>query len=67
MLVFADTTCEPVSHFLALGRVAPIQAAFWGTPITTGECFPRTCEKPILSSNLLPFKISLAQSPMSRS
>ncbi|CAM9448041.1 unnamed protein product [Ectocarpus sp. 12 AP-2014] len=37
VLIFADTTCEPVSHFLALGRVAPIQAAFWGTPITTGD------------------------------
>ncbi|CAM9423075.1 unnamed protein product [Ectocarpus fasciculatus] len=36
VLIFADTTCEPVSHFLALGRVAPVQAAFWGTPITTG-------------------------------
>lgn len=36
VLVFADTTCEPISSFLALGRLAPVQAAFWGTPITSG-------------------------------
>ncbi|CAN0487927.1 unnamed protein product, partial [Laminaria digitata] len=35
-LIFADTTCEPVSNFLSLGRLAPVQAAFWGTPITSG-------------------------------
>lgn len=36
ILVFADTTGEPISNFLLLGRLARVQAAFWGTPVTSG-------------------------------
>ncbi|CAM9227031.1 unnamed protein product, partial [Pylaiella littoralis] len=36
-LIFTDTTCDHVSFLLTLGRVAPIQAAFLGTPITSGD------------------------------
>jgi hypothetical protein len=28
---------EPMTHFLAHARVAPIQMAFWGNPITSGS------------------------------
>lgn len=33
---------EPVSHFLGYARLARVQAAFWGNPITTGWYFPGT-------------------------
>jgi predicted O-linked N-acetylglucosamine transferase (SPINDLY family) len=37
VLVFADTLSEPMNHFLMYNRLAPIQVAFWGNPITTGS------------------------------
>ena len=37
VLVFADTTSEPLAWTLSLGRMAPIQMAFWGNPSTTGH------------------------------
>ena len=37
VLVFADTMSEPVSHFLAHTRLAPIQVAFWGNPVTSAS------------------------------
>ena len=38
ILVFADTMSEPLTYFLALGsRVAHVQCAFWGNPLTTGS------------------------------
>lgn len=37
VLVFADTMSEPMTHFLARNRLAPIQMAFWGNPITSGS------------------------------
>lgn len=37
ILVFADTMSEPMNHFLAHSRMAPVQAAFWGNPITSGS------------------------------
>ena len=37
VLVFADTTSEPLAWCLSLGRLAPVQAAFWGNPTTTGH------------------------------
>ena len=36
VLVYADMNSEPVSHFLGFSRLARVQAAFWGNPITTG-------------------------------
>ncbi len=36
VLVFADMTSEPMTHFIGQGRVAPIQVLFWGNPITSG-------------------------------
>jgi protein O-GlcNAc transferase len=37
VLVFADVVSEPINHFLAFNRLAPIQIAFWGNPITSGS------------------------------
>ena len=37
VLIFADTLSEPMTHFLSKARFAPIQAAFWGNPVTTGS------------------------------
>jgi protein O-GlcNAc transferase len=37
VLIYADLTSEPVSHFLAHARLAPVQVAFWGNPITSGS------------------------------
>ena len=37
ILVFADVLSEPLAHFLSQSRMAPIQAAFWGNPITSGS------------------------------
>ncbi|CAN0159173.1 unnamed protein product [Ascophyllum nodosum] len=36
VLVYADMNSEPISHFLGFSRLARVQAAFWGNPITTG-------------------------------
>eukprot|EP00941_MAST-03F_sp_MAST-3F-sp1_P000754 g754.t1 len=35
-LIWADTMSEPLNYYLAFGRLAPVQIAFWGNPITTG-------------------------------
>ena len=37
ILVFADTLSEPMTHFLAQSRIAPVQMAFWGNPVTSGS------------------------------
>lgn len=37
ILVFADTQSEPINHFLCHNRMATIQIAFWGNPITSGS------------------------------
>eukprot|EP00981_Chlorochromonas_danica_P005050 scaffold1016_cov175-Ochromonas_danica.AAC.8 len=37
VLVFADVLGEPINHFLSHSRFAPIQLAFWGNPVTTGN------------------------------
>jgi protein O-GlcNAc transferase len=37
ILIFADTLSEPTTHFLAQSRMAPLQAAFWGNPVTSGS------------------------------
>ena len=37
VLIFADTLSEPMTYFLSRYRFAPVQAAFWGNPITTGS------------------------------
>jgi predicted O-linked N-acetylglucosamine transferase (SPINDLY family) len=39
ILIFGDTLSEPTTHFLAQSRMAPIQAAFWGNPVTSGSPF----------------------------
>eukprot|EP01041_Mallomonas_annulata_P005884 gene5884-11882_t len=38
ILVFADVLSEPMNHFLAYSRLAPVQVAFWGNPVTS--CSP---------------------------
>jgi predicted O-linked N-acetylglucosamine transferase (SPINDLY family) len=35
-LYFTDMGMEPLSYFLAFSRLAPIQCATWGHPVTTG-------------------------------
>ena len=37
VLVYADMNSEPMTHFLGFCRFAPIQALFWGNPITSGK------------------------------
>jgi protein O-GlcNAc transferase len=37
ILIFADTLSEPVTHFLSHSRMALLQMAFWGNPITSGS------------------------------
>jgi protein O-GlcNAc transferase len=37
ILIFADTMSEPIAHFMAHSRLATIQIAFWGNPVTTGS------------------------------
>lgn len=37
VLIFADVLSEPINHYQAHSRVAPIQIGFWGNPITTGS------------------------------
>lgn len=37
ILIFADVMSEPLNHFLAHSRVAPIQMAFWGNPVTSAS------------------------------
>jgi predicted O-linked N-acetylglucosamine transferase (SPINDLY family) len=39
VVIFADTLCEPTTHFLAQTRMAPLQVAFWGNPVTSGSKF----------------------------
>ncbi len=36
VLVFTDIGMEPLTYFLAFHRLAPVQAATWGHPVTTG-------------------------------
>lgn len=36
ILVYTDIGMEPTTYFMALSRLAPIQCAFWGHPVTTG-------------------------------
>ena len=35
--IFADMNSEPMNHFLGYSRFAPVQALFWGNPITSGN------------------------------
>jgi predicted O-linked N-acetylglucosamine transferase (SPINDLY family) len=37
IVVFADTLSEPQAHFLAQSRLAPVQVAFWGNPVTSAS------------------------------
>lgn len=37
ILVFADTMSEPMAHYLAHHRLARVQIAFWGNPITSAS------------------------------
>jgi hypothetical protein len=37
ILIFADSLSEPLSYFLQMGRLAPIQCLFWGNPVTSGK------------------------------
>lgn len=37
VLIFADTLSEPMSHLLSHVRLAPLQMAFWGNPVTSGS------------------------------
>eukprot|EP00937_MAST-01D_sp_MAST-1D-sp2_P000920 g920.t1 len=36
ILVYTDVGLDPVSYFLAAARLAPVQAAWWGHPASTG-------------------------------
>jgi protein O-GlcNAc transferase len=36
VLVYTDIGMEPVTYFLAFSRLAPVQCATWGHPVTTG-------------------------------
>jgi len=36
ILVYADIGMDPLSYCLAHGRLAPVQCAIWGHPVTTG-------------------------------
>lgn len=38
VLVYPEIGMDPVSYFLAFARLAPVQAAWWGHPDTTGKC-----------------------------
>ena len=38
ILVYADMLSEPLSYFMGTGtRLAPVQAVFWGNPLTSGS------------------------------
>lgn len=37
ILIYPEIGTEPVSYFLAFSRLAPVQAAWWGHPDTTGK------------------------------
>ncbi len=37
VLYFTDIGMEPVSYFLSLSRLAPVQCATWGHPVTSGS------------------------------
>lgn len=36
VLIFADTMSEPQNWLLSHMRMAPVQIAFWGNPVTSG-------------------------------
>jgi predicted O-linked N-acetylglucosamine transferase (SPINDLY family) len=36
VLVFADVLSEPMAHYLLHSRLASVQLAFWGNPVTSG-------------------------------
>ena len=36
VLIYPELGMDPVSYFLAFGRIAPVQVAWWGHPDTTG-------------------------------
>ena len=36
MLMYADIGMDPLSYFLAFSRLAPLQCAMWGHPVTSG-------------------------------
>ncbi len=36
VLVYPDIGMEPLTYFLAFARLAPVQCALWGHPVTTG-------------------------------
>ena len=36
ILYYPDIGMEPVSYFLAFARLAPVQCACWGHPVTSG-------------------------------
>jgi predicted O-linked N-acetylglucosamine transferase (SPINDLY family) len=37
IIIFGDTMSEPMTHFMAHTKLAKIQIAFWGNPITSGS------------------------------
>jgi protein O-GlcNAc transferase len=37
VLYFTDIGMEPISYFLGLSRLAPVQCATWGHPVTSGS------------------------------
>lgn len=37
VIIFADTTSEPLAHTLAMQRLAPVQGLYWGNPTTSGH------------------------------
>ena len=37
VLIYSDLMSEPLSHYLAYARLAPVQVCFWGNPITSGN------------------------------
>lgn len=38
VLIFLDVAMQPVTQFLAAQRLAPVQCALWGFPVTSGSC-----------------------------
>jgi protein O-GlcNAc transferase len=37
ILIFADVLSEPINHYLAFTRLAKVQIAFWGNPVTSAS------------------------------
>ena len=35
-IVYADTMSEPTTHYMGYARLAPVQVAFWGNPVSSG-------------------------------